>query len=199
MPTISGLPLEQAQRTIREAGFTFGEVLEERFDASTADTVLAALGEDGEPLAETYPERGRVDLVVSAGAIPEVAGLSVEQATRALQASGLTVDASLAAEEYHAEIEKGRVIAMIPTTDPVRPGDSVGLTISLGPELFEIPDVSGMGLQEAMDALAGAGFSPTTLVPDALRGFAKATGTDPAAGERVPAGTEIRVKSTISL
>ncbi len=199
VPTISGLPLEQAQRTIREAGFTFGEVLEERFDASTADTVLAALGEDGEPLAETYPERGRVDLVVSAGAIPEVAGLSVEQATRALQASGLTVDASLAAEEHHAEIEKGRVIAMIPTTDPVRPGDSVGLTISLGPELFEIPDVSGMGLQEAMDALAGAGFSPTTLVPDALRGFAKATGTDPAAGERVPAGTEIRVKSTISL
>ncbi|WP_442918939.1 Stk1 family PASTA domain-containing Ser/Thr kinase [Leucobacter sp. MMO-125] len=199
VPAIAGLPLEQAQQAIKGAGFTFGEVREKRFDAAAADTVLAALGEDGEPLAETYPERGRVDLVVSAGAIPDVAGLSIEQASRALRASGLTVDTSLNAEEHHADIEKGRVIAMLPTTDPVRPGDSVGLTVSLGPELFDIPDVSGMGLQEAMDALAAAGFSPTTLVPDALRGFAKATGTDPAAGDRVPAGTEIRVKSTISL
>jgi serine/threonine-protein kinase len=81
----------------------------------------------------------------------------------------------------------------------VSPGDTVGLNVSLGPELFEIPNIADLGLQEAMDTLAAAGFSPTTLVPDALRGFAKATGTDPAAGERVPAGTEIRVKSTISL
>jgi serine/threonine-protein kinase len=199
VPTIVGLSRDEAERTIRSAGFTFGDVLDERFDASEAGTVLAALGDDGEPLRETYAERGRVDLVVSAGPVPEVSGLTVEQATRALKASGLSVETGLGAEEHHAEIPEGHVIAMIPSTDPVSPGDTVGLNVSLGPELFEIPNIADLGLQEAMDTLAAAGFSPTTLVPDALRGFAKATGTDPAAGERVPAGTEIRVKSTISL
>uniref|UniRef100_UPI003A8652BF PASTA domain-containing protein n=1 Tax=Leucobacter sp. BZR 635 TaxID=3378705 RepID=UPI003A8652BF len=90
-------------------------------------------------------------------------------------------------------------IGIIWLTDPVRPGDAVGLQISQGPELFEIPDISGLGLQEAMDTLAGAGFSPTTLVPEALRGLARATGSTPAAGERVEAGTEIRVTSQLSL
>lgn len=200
VPTIVGLPLNQAQTAIGDAGFTVGEVVERRFSSGDpAETVLAALGSDGQPLGETYPEQGRVDLVVSAGAVPDVAGLPADEATAKLAEVELTVDAALGSESYSAEVPQGSVISLAGVPDPVRPGDAVGLQVSLGPELFEIPDVSGMGLQEAMDALTAAGFQPSTLVPDALRDFAKATGTEPGAGERVPAGTEIRVRSTISL
>lgn len=199
VPTLIGLSLDDAKRTIEEAGFTFGSVVDTRFSDDSADTVLAALDSDGEPLGETYPEQAPVDLVASAGGIPQVVGLKSEEATSALTDAGLVVDPELGSEAYSSESPKGTVLALITNTDPVRPGDAVGVQMSLGPELFEIPDVAGMGLQEAMDALSGAGFAPSTLVPDALRGFAKATGTDPAAGESREAGTEVRVKSTISL
>lgn len=199
VPTLVGLPLDAAKAAIADARFTLGDVVERRFSDDERDTVLAALGEDGDALGDSYPERARVDLVVSAGALPDVAGQPVDDAARILADAKLDVDDASGSEEYDADVPEGHVIALVPLTDPVKPGDSVALRVSLGPELFEIPDVSGMKLQEAMEALTAAGFAPTTLVPDALRDFAKATGTDPAAGERVPAGAEIRVKSTISL
>lgn len=199
VPTMVGLSVEEAKAAVVGAGFTFGKVSEKRFSDDDVNVVLAALGSDGEPLGDTYPEQGTVDFVVSAGSIPDVAGMKVKQATDALAKSELSVDPALGSEAHSDDVPEGAVISLITNTDPVRPGDSVGLQVSLGPELFEIPDVSGMGLQEAMDALSNAGFAPTTLVPDALRGFATATETNPAAGEKVPAGTEISVKSTLKL
>jgi len=199
VPTIVGLSLEDARRTIEEAGFRVGDVSEQRFAVEEADTVLAALGTDGEALGETYPEQGPIDLVLSAGPLPDVSGATEEEATARLTSAGLHVEPSLRSEAHNAEIPEGHAIGFAVTTDPVRPGDSVGLQVSLGPELFEIPSVSGLPLQEAMDALAQAGFSPTTLVPEALRGFAQASHTTPEAGELVPHGTEIQVRATLSL
>lgn len=199
VPTLVGLTEKDAEAAITAAGFTFGDVLERRFDGGTEGTVIAALGETGEGLGATYPEQGRVDLIVSAGAVPDVRGTSVASATDTLSAAGLTVDPALSTEAHDPDVPEGQVLAAVVHTDPVRVGDSVGLTLSLGPELFEIPNVDGMGLQEAMDALSAAGFDPTTAVPEALRGFARATGTNPAAGERVRAGTSVQVKATIAL
>lgn len=199
VPTLVGLSQKDAQAEIKRARFTFGSVIEERFADAESGVVLAALGANGEPLGDTYPEQGTVDLVVSAGPLPDVVGQKQGDAVAALKTAGLVVDEAQIGEAHDPEIPKGSVIAVVYTTDPVRPGDAVGLTVSLGPELFPVPEVAGMGLQEAMDALAAAGFSPTTLVPDALRNLAKATGTDPGAGSELPAGAEIRVKSTISL
>ena len=199
VPTLVGLSREDAEAQISAAGFTFGSVADTRFADAEAGTVLAALDTEGEALEAQYPEQGRIDLVVSAGSLPDVIGLDAAQATAALTDLGLVVDAGLGSEAHSSDAPKGSVLDLILSTDPVRPGDAVGLQVSLGPELFEIPDIAGMGLQEAMDALSAAGFAPSTLVPEPLRSLAKATATDPAAGERVEAGTEIRVKSTISL
>ena len=199
VPTLVGLDQEHAKSLIEDSGFVFGEVSEERFSDEAAGTVLAALDDEANGLGDAYPEQGVIDLIVSAGSIPDVSGMSQDRAAAALSDAGLTVDPAQNTEAHHDTIKQDEVIAVIPLGDPVRVGDSVGLQVSLGPELFEVPNVSGMKLQEAMDALAAAGFSPSTLVPDALRDFAQATGTDPAAGERVRAGTEIRVRSTISL
>lgn len=199
VPTIVGLTLDDAKAKIAEAGFSFGDVIEKRFSENNVNVVLAALDTSGEPLGETYPEQGRVDLVVSAGSVPDVTGMKAKQATDALAKSDLLVDPALNSEAYSDDVLDGSVISLTLNTDPVRPGDSVGLHLSIGPELFEVPDVSGMPLQAAMDKLASAGFSPSTMVPSALRGLATATETKPAAGAKVPAGTEISVKSTLKL
>ncbi|WP_280909598.1 Stk1 family PASTA domain-containing Ser/Thr kinase [Leucobacter exalbidus] len=264
VPTLVGLTLDEAKTAIDDAKFSFGSASDERFFDSPKGTVLAALDADKEPLEGTYPEQGEVNLVVSAGPVPSVAGSAEKAAIAALTKVDLVIDEESRAELYDADVAKGDVISVALSADPlrpgdlvsltvsagkipavageskkkaisaikkagltldesqvtetwnadvpvgdvidmtfqeapVRPGDPVGLSVSLGPELFPVPDISGMPLQDAMNAVEAAGFVPTTLVPDALRSLAKATGTDPAAASELPAGTEIRVKSTISL
>ncbi len=263
VPTIAGLPLPEAEAVVEEAGFRVGEI-DRRFGEETRDVVLAALGTDGEPLGETYPEQAPVDLVVSAGPLPPVAGLSEQAAKSELEASELTVEAALSRksfqsdvdrghvialltedgpvrpgdavgldvsvgalpdvaglgekeagelladaelsvdpelrqEAHHDEIPEGRVIAVVPATDPVRPGDAVGLQVSLGPELFEIPDVADLPLREAIATIEAAGFTARTnpIFTGSLLDAATATGTDPAAGTRVRAGTEIYITGSL--
>ena len=199
VPTLVGLHKDAAIRLIGDSRFTFGEVTDTRFSDAAEGEVLAALDSDDAELGDRFPERGTINLVVSAGPVPSVTGATIEDATAKLDAVGLGVDTAHNTEVISDEVPKGQVVGVVWLTDPVRPGDSVGLQISSGPQLFEIPDVSGMGLQEAMDTLTAAGFQPSTLVPEALRGLARATGTNPGAGEMVEAGTEIRVTSQISL
>ncbi len=196
VPTLVGLTAEQAAETIAAAGFTFGEVLEERFDGGSEGTVIAALGESGEGLGESYPEQGRVDLVVSAGAIPEVAGMTIDVASAALQTAGLTIDPALNTEDFDDTVPEGAAIRVVTVTDPVRVGDSVGLHVSRGPQLFAVPDVSGMNVNEAAAALRAAGFTVSTgLVPEGPAGaLFEVKGTSPAAGEMRKAGTEVALR-----
>lgn len=199
VPPLIGMSADEARSAIEQERFTFGEITEQRFDGGVKNTVILAVNPAGEGLGELYPEGAVINLIVSAGTLPSVEGLSVADASRALEDAGLTVASSLNDEAHHETVEEGRVIQAISFVEVLSVGDSVGLVISLGPELFEVPDVSEMSLQAAMDTLAAAGFDPTTAVPDPLRAFAKATGTNPAAGERVKAGTTIQVRATIDL
>lgn len=200
VPTIAGLTLDAAEQAIAKARFTFGEVIDTRFSDSDKDVVLAALDDNDEGLGETYPEQGVVNLIVSAGPLPDVSSQSVEEATQTLDSHQLSVNGDLNTEEYNEDIPKGDVIALIPGADLVRPGDAVGLRISLGPELFEVPDVADMALKDAIDTLTNAGFTPSWNPIFDAPGLAKAaiaTGTDPEAGAQVPHGTEIYIKASI--
>ena len=199
VPALVGLPLEQAKTEIGQARFVFGSVVAERFDGGEKGVVILALDSAGDGLGETYPEQGVIDLIVSAGSVPSVEGLSVEAATKALNDAGLEVDAEAATEAHHDSVEAGRVIGIVTDIETLSVGDAVGLQVSLGPELFEVPEVEDLPLQEAMDLLESAGFEPTTNVPDALRGFAVATGTNPKAGERLKKGSTVQVKAKIEV
>lgn len=196
VPTLVGLPTEAAITEIEAAGFAYGEVLERRFDGGTPDTVIAALSEAGEGLGSTYTERSRIDLIVSAGSIPEVRGLTTDAAATALSAAGLTLDLNFTTEEHSDEVPEERALNVLTQTDPVRVGDSVGLNLSLGPQLFPVPDVSGMDVNEAADTLRAAGFAVSTgIVPEGPAGaLFEVKGTSPAAGEMRKAGTEISLR-----
>lgn len=193
VPPLVGLTLAEAIEAIQTAGFTFGSVVDERFTGEPKDTVLAALNESGESLGDTHPEQAEVNLVISVGPVPDVSGLSVEEANQVLEEAGLVVDASSSTEAHSEEIPSGTVLGVNFSTDPVRPADSVSLHVSLGPELFAIPDVNDRTVKEAIRVLTEAGFTPTTAVPEAFQGAVHASGTTPETGTMVPRGTEITV------
>ncbi|WP_243854747.1 Stk1 family PASTA domain-containing Ser/Thr kinase [Canibacter zhoujuaniae] len=192
VPTLVGLSSAEAEKLITEAGFTFDGITSEVFDGGVADTVLAAFDADGNPLGAEYREQGPITLVLSAGPVPNVSGLSATEAKNVALSAKLNFDESLNSEASSEDIESGRVIALA-GAETLRVGDSVGLIISTGPELFAVPDVTGLRMNEAIKRLEEAGFKPLTGVPQALRNAVHVKDTKPAAGEKVRAGSEVEL------
>src|SRR5699024_9036695 len=91
-----------------------------------------------------------LSLTVSAGrepiTIPSVAGVAEEEALGELIDAG--AEPSVAAREHSDEVARGLVISQDTEGDALR-GDAVKLAVSLGPELFEVPDVVGSTYREA--------------------------------------------------
>lgn len=108
----------------------------------------------------TVLEDDTATLVVSLGPLPDVTDMSVDQATQALSDKQLTVvDERI--EQYSDSIGEGRVIGYADRAEKGnwRPGDSIQLIVSLGPELFPVPDVVDMTRDQAKNALEEAGFA----------------------------------------
>jgi serine/threonine-protein kinase len=83
---------------------------------------------------------------------PGVVGLELPAAEAKLDDAGLGTSVE---EVFSDSVEPGSVI----TTDPrpgerILPGDDVELTVSLGPEIYDVPDLAGLSVEEAEERLA---------------------------------------------
>ncbi|MFY9714884.1 MAG: Stk1 family PASTA domain-containing Ser/Thr kinase [Microbacterium sp.] len=134
-----------------------------------------------------------IELLVSLGALPDVVGMTANAAVNALAEKEISVSAQ--SEEFHDTIEEGHVIAMADRDGGGnwRPGDSTTLVVSKGPQLFEVPDVTGQNRDQAAKTLRDAGFEPTwnPLWTPFPNGLTEVTGTDPAAGTMRRAGSQV--------
>ncbi len=197
VPQLTGLPQAEAEAAITASGFRFGEVSDTRFVAADSaatepGSVIAAVDQDGEGLPETFPEQGVIDLIVSAGVLPDVADLTAADAEAALIAAGLEVAGH--EEAFHDSVAAGNAVSFQAPNEVVRPGDSVTLIVSQGPEPVEIPDVRQLTMTEAVNTLKEAGLSPKTSVPELFWNAVKVKETTPAPGESVPPGTEVELQ-----
>ena len=85
------------------------------------------------------------------------------------------------------------MIVATPATDPVRPGDTIVLTLSKGPDLVELPNViTGQTIGQAREQLEALGFTVSSNVP-VPRGCLVASVQSPAAGEQLKRGSEVTV------
>src|SRR5690606_38430216 len=96
------------------------------------DTVLAVYRvSDGADLAGTAElfEQTPISLIVSAGPLPSVEHLPLDVAQTLIEAAGLKLG-DTSAREYSDTVAADAVIRLVPTTDPIRVGDVVGLVLS---------------------------------------------------------------------
>lgn len=191
VPDVIGQPEADARAAL--ADFTVAEQSAQQFSADVPPgSVVAALGADGNPLGAEYPELGDVTLVVSVGAVPDVTGMPVADAEAALAGVNLAVD--YAEAEFSDDVPLDHVISATPATDPVRPGDTVVLTLSKGEDLVEVPNViTGGTIAQAREQLEALGFTVTSNVPAFLEGAVVASVQSPAAGEKLKRGSEVTV------
>lgn len=191
VPDVIGQPEADARAAL--ADFTVAEQSAQQFSADVPPgSVVAALGADGNPLGAEYPELGDVTLVVSVGGVPDVTGMPVADAEAALAGVNLAVD--YAEAEFSDDVPLDHVISATPATDPVRPGDTVVLTLSKGEDLVEVPNViTGGTIAQAREQLEALGFTVTSNVPAFLEGAVVASVQTPAAGEKLKRGAEVTV------
>lgn len=142
-------------------------------------------------------EDDTVELYVSAGAFPDVSGMSVDEATSTLTGKELQV-AGESRYEFSGSVEKDRVIGVSDRAEEGnwRPGDTVQLIVSKGPELFPVPEVTGRSLVEARQILEDQGFSASYAAWGDLPGFAEmaqVTGQDPGSDTSLPRGATVKL------
>jgi beta-lactam-binding protein with PASTA domain len=185
---LNGLTLEQAQARLQSVGLELGQATEENNEALAPGLVIGI----DEPISQK--PRGedvsiRLSLGASARVVPgSVIGLNVEEAIGLL--FGLRLQ-PIEEPVFDPAAAEGTVLGSDPAPGETVPADSaVTLFVSAGPEPVEVPDVTGLALDEAIDLIEALGlvFVNTEGTPGE-----PAIGTDPAAGDVVDFGTEVLI------
>ncbi|MBL1106057.1 Stk1 family PASTA domain-containing Ser/Thr kinase [Streptomyces sp. 5-8] len=156
VPNVEGQPRAKAEARLKADGLEPGMVTREFSDDVARGSVIRTT-----PDAGTKRHAGSaIALVVSKGSpvdMPDVTGDDLDSAREELTNAGLKV--KVADKRVNSEYDSGKVAAQSPAEGTqAAEGDTVTLTLSKGPEMIEVPDVVGDSVDDAHDALEGAGF-----------------------------------------
>ena len=157
VPSVVGQTVDQATTAIEEAGFELGKV-EESFD----DKVESGKVISQDPKGDSKQAKGtKINLTVSKGVqeitVPDLTGMTSDQAQKALTASGLKY--AKGAAEYSDTVEKDHVARQdVAAGENVAKDTVVTYYLSLGSEGIEVPNVVGMSRGNAVTTLNNAGL-----------------------------------------
>ncbi|MER6420433.1 Stk1 family PASTA domain-containing Ser/Thr kinase [Streptomyces sp. NPDC001137] len=156
VPDVSARTLAEARARLKKSGLEPGMVTREFSEDVPKGSVISTTPEAG-----TKRHAGSaIALVVSKGSpvdVPDVTGEDLQDAKADLESAGLTV--KVASAQINSEYDQGQVAAQTPAGDSQAvEGDTVTLTLSKGPEMVEVPDVTGDSVDDAHKALEDAGF-----------------------------------------
>ncbi|WP_426977005.1 protein kinase domain-containing protein [Pseudarthrobacter sp. O4] len=196
IPELANRTVAEAQQLLRTAGFQ--STTKDVYD----DNVPPGLVVGSEPEAgQVIRKFQTVSLAVSKGPelfpLPELTGKTLDEAKTALNGTGMAL--GLITETFDESAAAGTVLAQAPrSSNPVRHGTPVDLTVSKGPQPIPVPDVRGQEQGAAVKALEAAGLkaviSPET-VNDRKIPKGSVVAQDPASGNLTKGGT---VNLTIS-
>jgi serine/threonine-protein kinase len=192
-PNCEGLPVSACRTLAEDKGLTV-EVVGREVSDRPAGTVL-----EQDPAPNEMVDRGTtLEVVVSRGAqlvvVPNVIGDPVDEARDRLEDLGFVVFVD---RQPNDEVEEGLVFEQDPPPGAKRTeGFPVQLTVSQGPETVEVPDLTGMTVDQARATLEGEGLA-LGGVTEAFCIPPQSPGTvctqDPGPGSDVPPGTAVNI------
>lgn len=190
VPAVLGVTESDATDALLGAGLVLGEVDRPWSSEAPEGEVIGTDPAIGEGLPRDTP----VDLTISAGPepidVPGVVDLPEDEALAVLEEAGLEGE-SLPERVFSDTVAEGSVVTQDPVDGTLEEGEVVTLTLSQGPELFEVPSVIGLGAGQAEQELRDAGFEveTTPVLGAVILDQVYSMSVDP--GDRVPAGTVI--------
>lgn len=191
VPDLSGTPVADAKRKLRDLGLIPGT--EKRaFSAEVARG--SVIGTDPAAGSKRRPDTA-VALTISRGAevkAPGVLGSERADAAETLRAAGLKV--RFADEPVHSAQDKGTVARQTPAEGKkLGKGETVTLTLSKGPEMVPVPDVTGKNEEDAKKQLTDLGFQVEVDKPF-LFPQDEVDSQSVEAGQKAPKGGTITIK-----
>ncbi len=198
VPDLVGQTADYAEAKLAEL-----ELEPERQPDQYSDTVPAGSVMSQDPPAGTEVQKGsRVKYVVSKGpeppaavTVPDLGGLTVEEARDRLAASGLALGS--VSEVYSSSIPAGEVISQNPAAgQSVDEGTAVSIVVSKGPEppsTVTVPSVVGKTEAAAGAEISAAGLTPVTnpVPAPTPADVGKVISQNPAAGADVSPGSTV--------
>jgi serine/threonine-protein kinase len=156
IPDLAGQTQEEATAALKALGFDV-LVTEQASTTAPAGQVIGTRPAAGGKV----PKGTTVELQVSSGpkavTVPDVVNATQADATSTLQGLGLVV----ATEQGSSDaVPEGSVISQNPSAgSSVKPGSTVTLTISTGQQQTTVPNLTGMSVGDAQNALIAAGLA----------------------------------------
>ena len=195
VPNVVGQTYEAAAAQLQKVGFVAMRG-EQRFTAGAASGQV--LGQN--PLPDAVEPRGtKVVLDVSQGqrttTVPQIVGMTREQAELALQNAGLEPGDVVQRE---SPSPRGQVLSSSPTAGQRTPLPSeISFVVSSGPSQLAVPDVTGQTYASAAQLLMQVGFRVAPAQADTTTlGAPEGTVTsqDPAGNAPAPPGVTVRLR-----
>ncbi len=189
VPDVVGEGRNAAENVLRDAGF---EVSTDEQESSFENEgrVITQDPDGGESI-----ERGsEVTIAVGTGPdtvrVPDVTGVTAAQAGEILEENGLVLGGQV--EDYSETVPEGSIVFQDPgESESVEPGEAVDVTVSLGVEQVEVPEVYGISVEAAQARLSSVGINsdPIEVAGDEAAGTALST--EPGVGALVDPGSTL--------
>lgn len=188
VPDVVGERLRVAEGRLQGAGFRVE--VERRFNPAPQGEVL----EQEPPGGREVEEGSTVTLTVSRGpkpkAVPDVVGMSQDEATSTLQEAGFEVGV----QEQESDAEAGIVIDQDPDAGTeAEPGSTVTIVVSTGPQTTVVPDVVCDPIPAAQAEIREAGLVPQEVGSEFSVECPEGTvaSQNPGPGTEVPQGSTV--------
>ncbi|HMT04384.1 MAG: PASTA domain-containing protein [Solirubrobacterales bacterium] len=196
VPKVVGSNLDSAISTLSDEGFKVGDI--ERVHQPVPNNQVVGQDPSGDAdkncaFLGWFCSNPKVDLTVSGGPgqveVPDVTGLSEEDAGNQLEEAGFTTNVE---SETSSEVDSGLVISTDPAGgEMARRGSSVTVTVSSGVEQVKVPPVVGQTLNAAKQQLSAVGLDFSSSEESSSRPAGEVLTQSPDAGSSVDPGTTV--------
>ena len=189
VPEVSGLSAEEAKKLLTDSGFVVGSSKNFFGDAPQGQVLgLSA------PAGTILNQGSVLDVRISLGPLPEVAGLPAEQARTLLAAVAIEIEE---VEVFNNQIPQGQAVGLVLAEDPLPENGKTVLEISKGPEIVIMPNTVGETIAAAKTLLENLGL---LVVVDTNQlssnfGIAKVKRQTPETGSEIRVGDSVTIIS----
>lgn len=189
VPEVKGLSADEAKQLLEDSGFVPGSI-KNFFSSESAGQAIRLSA----PTGSILNQGSLIDIWISIGEVPAVAGLSADEARAVLAQLPITIEE---VEVFDNQIAEGQAVALVLSEDPLPEDGSAVLQISKGPEIVIMPNTVGETIAAAKALLENLGLLVVVDTNQLLSNFgiAKVKGQSPEAGSEVRVGGSVIIVS----
>jgi serine/threonine-protein kinase len=189
VPEVSGLSAEEAKKVLTDSGFVVGSSKNFFGDALEGQVL-----ELSAPAGAILNQGSVLNLRISLGPLPAVAGLSAEQARALVATVAIEIEE---VEVFNNQVPQGQAVGLVISEVPLPENGKAILEISKGPEIVIMPNTVGETIAAAKTLLENLGL---LVVVDTNQlssnfGIAKVKRQTPEAGSEIRVGDSVTIIS----